>query len=288
MVMSFALFLGCTIPARLKAYETSSRAVLAELDVGVADIDQFNCCGYPVRNLSFRAFVLASARNLALAEKENLDIMTLCQCCYGSLKKADHILKRDEDLRDNINESLGTEGLKFRGSIEVRDLLSVLHDLTGPEAIRKRVVNPLGNLKVATHYGCHALRPADIVKLDDPDNPVVFDRLVEATGAVSVSWPARLECCGAPLLGVDDELSIHLAHKKLAAGKRAGAELLCVACPYCHLRFETVARDRDSKGHGDKRLQIVLYTQLLGLSYGMDPEVLGLTGPEIADIVKRS
>ena len=87
--MKFALFLGCQIPAHLNQYETSARAILERLGVGLVDNRQFNCCGYPVRNLDFRTFVLFSARNLAQASREKLNIMSLCKCCYGSLKKAD-------------------------------------------------------------------------------------------------------------------------------------------------------------------------------------------------------
>ena len=66
--MKFALFLGCQIPAHLNQYEISARAVLKRLDVGLVDIKQFNCCGYPVRSLDFKTFVLFSARNLALID----------------------------------------------------------------------------------------------------------------------------------------------------------------------------------------------------------------------------
>ena len=80
--MKFALFLGCNIPARLIQYELSARSVLEKLDVELVDINDFNCCGYPLRNLDFRSFVLSSARNLALAAKERLTVMSLCKCCY--------------------------------------------------------------------------------------------------------------------------------------------------------------------------------------------------------------
>ena len=55
-MMEFALFLGCTIPARLNQYESSSRAVLEKLGVGLVDIREFNCCGYPLRNIDFKVF----------------------------------------------------------------------------------------------------------------------------------------------------------------------------------------------------------------------------------------
>ena len=139
--MKFALFLGCQIPVRLKQYETSSRAILERLGVELVDIEEFNCCGYPLRNIEFKAFLISSARNLALAEKKKLDVMTLCQCCYGSLKKADFLLKENASLRNEVNAILEREGLPYEGEVEVKHLLSVLHQEVGDRksVVRERV-----------------------------------------------------------------------------------------------------------------------------------------------------
>ena len=190
--MALALFLGCNIPARVKQYEMSSRAVMAKLGVELVDIREFNCCGYPVRNLDFKTFILSSARNIALAERQGLDMITPCKCCYGSLKKADHSLKNDSLLREEINGFLSGEGLKYTGDIEIKHLLSVLYHDVGIDKIKEHIASPFKGLKIATHYGCHALRPSQIVQFDDSVSPTLFDELVEATGAESVDWSTRL------------------------------------------------------------------------------------------------
>ena len=274
--MKFALFLGCQIPARLKQYETSSRAILERLGVGLVDIEEFNCCGYPLRNIEFKAFLLSSARNLALAEKKKLDVMTLCQCCYGSLKKASVLLKENPSLCKEMNAVLEREGLRYEGEVEVKHLLYVLHQEVGVEVIKKNISKTLKGLKIAAHYGCHALRPSQVVRFDNPVGPSIFEELVEATGAESISWPMRLECCGAPLWGINDELSMDLTLKKLNDGRESGAKYLCVACPYCHLQFDTVQKKILAQRGMNPPLPSILYPQLLGLSLGMDGEVLGL------------
>jgi len=274
--MKFALFLGCTIPARVMQYESASRAILGALNVGVVDIKEFNCCGYPLRNINFKAFVLLSARNLALAEQDDLDIITLCQCCFGSLKKANHLLKEDALLRNEVNSHLEKEGLRYTGGIEVKHLLQVLYHDVGIAAIQKEVKRMYEGLQIAAHYGCHILRPSQVVQFDNPLSPTIFDQLVEITGAQSIYWPLRLECCGAPLCGINDELSMDLSKKKLESGRRLGAEYVCVACPYCHLQFDTVQeRMRAEKRMGD-RLPSILYPQLLGLCMGINEKILGL------------
>jgi heterodisulfide reductase subunit B len=274
--MRFALFLGCNIPARLNQYEISARAVLGKLDVALVDIRQFNCCGYPLRNLDFQTFVLFSARNLALAARENVNVMSLCKCCYGSLKKVDHLMKEDASLREEINSILQKEGLKYGEDIEVRHFLSVLYHEVGIEPIKEKIEKSFAGLKIATHYGCHALRPSQIVQFDDPVAPSIFDQLVEVTGAESIDWPTQLECCGAPLWGVNDDLSMDLTEKKLKDGKQSGADYLCAACPYCQIQFDTVQEMILADRGGDHHLPSILYPQLLGLSMGINGETLGL------------
>jgi len=280
-MMEFALFLGCTIPARLNQYESSSRAVLEKLGVGLVDIREFNCCGYPLRNIDFKVFILSSARNLALAEKKNLNVMTLCKCCYGSLKKADYLLKENASLKKEVNATLEKEGLTYEGRIEVKHLLSVLHKDIGIEAIKGKIPMTFKGLKIATHYGCHALRPSQVVGFDDPVAPTLFDQLVEATGAESIEWPMKLECCGAPLWGVNDKLSMDLTLKKLTDGKKSGADYVCAACPYCHIQFDTVQKMILSQRNVNHPLPSILYTQLLGMSMGVEKRSLGLEMNEI-------
>ena len=274
--MKFALFLGCQIPVRLKQYETSSKAILERLGVGLVDIEEFNCCGYPLRNIEFKAFLLASARNLSLAEKKKLDVMTLCQCCYGSLKKADYLIKENASLRKEVNKSLEKEGLKYEGGVEVKHLLSVLYHEVGLASIKEKVTKAFKGLKIATHYGCHVLRPSQIVRFDDPVTPTLFDKLVEATGAESIDWPMQLECCGAPLWGIHDELSTEITLKKLKNGRESGADYLCTACTYCQIQFDTVQQMILSQRGLNHPLPSILYPQLLGLSMGINSETLGL------------
>jgi heterodisulfide reductase subunit B len=281
-MMKFALFLGCTIPRRVQQYDLSARAVLGRLGVDVVDIREFNCCGYPMKNSDFKTSVLFSARNLALAEKQGLDIMTLCKCCFGSLKKANHLMKQDSSLRDEINTLLEQEGLEYKGNIDVTHFLSVLHKEIGLKTLKEKATRPFKDLKIATHYGCHALRPSDIMQFDNAVAPVLFDQLVETTGAKSIDWPLKLECCGAPLLGVNDELSMDLTEKKITDARQSGAEYLCVSCAYCQLQFDRAQRlFIENRKHSDY-LPSILYTQLLGLCLGVDAETLGIHQNELS------
>jgi heterodisulfide reductase subunit B len=166
--------------------------------------------------------------------------------------------------------------LKFSGTVSTKHLLGVLHDDLGVETIRKRLKKTLNGLRIATHYGCHLLRPKEVVGFDQGFQPVKFDALVEATGAVSVPWTGKLDCCGSPLLGVNDELSMDLAEKKLRNAHRGGAQCLTVTCPYCQIQFGRIQRRIIETRNFDTPVPCVLYPELLGLCLGIDREKLGL------------
>ena len=273
--MKYALFLGCNIPARVVQFETAARAVMRQVGIQLVDIRDFKCCGYPVRNLDQKAFLLSASENLAWAEKFGLNIMTLCKCCFGSLKEAEHFLKEEGDLQEEIKNLLAEKGMKYEGKVEVRHFLSVLYHDVGLDTLESNISNAFEGLKIATHYGCHALRPSDITQFDDPVAPSIFDKLVEVTGAESVDYLSKLECCGAPVMGVNDDLSMNLTEKKLANGKKAGADYLCAACPWCHLQFDTVQKMMISQ-NGSEPLASIVYPQLLGLCMGIDEKTLGI------------
>lgn len=273
--MKYALFLGCNIPARVVQYESAARAVMRRLGVQLIDIRDFKCCGYPVRNLDRKAYLLSASENLARAEKLGLNIMALCKCCFGSLKEAEHFLKEEGSLQEEIKQALAQKGLQYEGKFEVKHFLSVLYHDVGLDEIKNHISQSYRELKIATHYGCHALRPSKVTQFDDPIAPSLFDKLVEVTGAQSIDYNSKLDCCGAPVMGVNDDLSMNITAKKLANGKKADADYLCAACPYCQLQFDHVQKMMISR-NGSEALASIVYPQLLGLCLGIDEETLGI------------
>lgn len=275
--MKFALFEGCNIPARVTQYADATKAVFNKLDIELVELSQFNCCGYPVRNIDQRAFILSAAKNLALAETAGLELMAMCKCCYGSLKKAEYALNSDHDLKQEINAVLAKEKLHYAGHVRINHLLTVLHGEVGLEALKPLILKTYNGLQIAVSYGCHALRPSKITGFDDPVAPTLFDELVEITGAYSVDWSRKLDCCGAPLTGVNDSLAMDMALNKINSARQAGAHYICTACPYTHLQFDWVQNEMAGRSGDWEPLAAILYPQLLGLSMGIDEQTLGLS-----------
>ncbi len=280
--MKYALLRCCTTPIVLQQYEWSTNAVLHKLGIGLVDVEEFGCCGYPLRNINFKAYVISSARNLALAERENLDLLTVCNCCYGTMRHIEQLLQDDGSTRKEVNDTLEKEGLRYEGDIRPKHLLQVLYDDIGIEAIRKQIVHTFKGLNIATHYGCRILRPSKLIKFDKPHSPSKFDELVEVTGARSIDWLKKHECCGSPLWGVNEDLSLDLTENKLKHARKSGADLLCVACSYCQIQFDHVQKILVARRGPEHQLPSILYPQLLGLSLGIDSENLGLQMNQIS------
>lgn len=278
--MKFALFLGCKIPFFLEHYGVATRAVLESLDIELIELE-FNCCGNPVSDLSLEASMLLGARNLALAEQQDLDILTPCKCCFGNLKRTAYFLRNNDSLKQEMNRQLQSENLQWDGRTEVKHLLSILANDIGIETLSAKIKHSYRGLKIAAHYGCQALRPSRIMEFDDPYAPTIFERLVEITGAQTVEWPRRLECCGKPVQEKNNQLSIDLMQKKLNDSRQAGAHYLCAACTHCQMQFDTVQGTEPAPQGLDATVASILYPQLLGLSLGLSEAVLGLKNNKI-------
>ncbi len=187
----------------------------------------------------------------------------------------DYWMRHNTDLRDRINALLAKEGLRWQAEIGVRHLLTAITEDIGLDQVRLKVQHPLAQLKVAAHYGCHALRPGDVTQFDNPLAPTIFENIVAATGAEAVEWPLRLDCCGHPLWGKNDRISLALMQRKVADAGNAGAKLLVNACTYCQIQFDNVRRAHPDPRQTCNDLPAVLVSQLLGVAFGLPLAALG-------------
>jgi heterodisulfide reductase subunit B len=158
--MKYALFLGCTIPARAMNYEISTRKMAEKLGIEFIDLLDFSCCGLPMKSVDFMTSIVMGAKNIAVAEEKGLDICVLCNGCAVTLVEANHLLKHDEEMKKKVNKHLSTIGKEFKGTCEVKHLARILYEDVGVEKIREKVKYPLEDFKFAAHYGCHYFKPS--------------------------------------------------------------------------------------------------------------------------------
>jgi heterodisulfide reductase subunit B len=267
-------FLGCAIPSRGISYEISARKVLKKLNVELIEMPEFNCCGLPLDPVNHETMLILSAKNLAIAEQQGLNILTLCPGCASTLKKVNKTLKTNPQQKDKINQHLKETGLTYNGTIETEHLLQFLNEDIGIESIKTTITHPLTNLKVAEHNGCHILRPKKIITFDDPEDPQTLKTLIEATGAECLDYTDKTQCCGLPSAGISEKIALQLARDKLNHIKKVGAQALITICPSCHTMYDTNQPRIEKTFDETYNIPILHYPQLLGLAMGLTPQEL--------------
>jgi heterodisulfide reductase subunit B2 len=275
--MKYGLFLGCTIPVRSQNYELSARNVAKKLGIDFIDVEDFSCCGFPVKSSNAETSLVIAARNLAIAHKKGLDICTLCNACNSVLTEANKSLTENAELRKKINKQLINIKLKFEPGVKIKHFSRILYEDIGVDKISKSIEKKLGFYKFSIHYGCHYLRPSEIYDcFDDPENPVSLDKSVTATGAKVVDYANKLDCCGGAILGVEEETALKMAKEKLDNVKERKADALITICPFCSIMYEDNQRKIESKFETEYNLPVLFYPQILGLALGLDYKQLGL------------
>ncbi len=272
--MKYAYYPGCSLHASAKEYDISWKAVCERLDIELAEMADWNCCGTVHATSVDQLMAMAlAARNLTIAEAMGLEIAVPCNGCYKNLRTTDEALKGNADLRSKINASL--QGRSFQGSTVVRHPLYIILEDIGLDRLTD-VARPLHELAVAPYYGCVLTRPAAAQPVDDLENPQGLDRLLQALGAQVVPYPAKTKCCGGAVLLSHPDVSLELTGKLLRQAKEAGAECLAVACPMCQMALDAY-QSRVERRLGERLdLPVLYFTQLLGLALGIDERGLGL------------
>jgi heterodisulfide reductase subunit B len=275
--MKYAFFLGCTIPARARNYELSARKVAEKLGIELIEVERFMCCGFPIKGADIGASNLLAAYNLSLAQEKNLDICSLCSSCASALAEVAHHLSWDEDEKARVNERLSAVGLEYKKGPRVRHFARILFEEVGAEEIKTHFQKELGDLKIAVHYGCHYLKPSQIHDhFDDVEDPKSIDALVALTGAKLVDYQGKKKCCGGPLLPVDENLASSVTKEKLDALSHAGADALCLVCPFCSVMYDGNQKSIESEFAVEYKLPVLYLTQILGLAMGFERKELGL------------
>ncbi len=275
--MTYALFLGCTIPARSRNYELSARKVADKLGMELVDLDKFICCGFPIKNSDHRSSLILAAYNLALAQERKLDICTLCSSCTSALAEVEHLLAAEEDTRNEVNEALSRVGLRYDGRTKVRHFARILYEEIGAEEIKRHISKSLDALSIAVHYGCHYLKPSEVFDhFDEVEDPQSLDALVALTGASVIDYPGKKRCCGGPILPVDEKTAISVAKEKLGDMADAGADAMCLICPFCSVMYDDNQKSIESEFGETYKLPVLYLPQLLGLAMGFHRKELGL------------
>jgi heterodisulfide reductase subunit B len=270
--MTYAFYPGCSMEGTAHDYQKSSLAVSKALGLALPEMPGWICCGSTSAHQTDHLLSVAlPAKNLAAAQGQTVAVG--CAACYSRLKIANHEIATNPEMRKNVAAVLGQD---YDGKTEILHLLEIMIRDVGLRKIAEAVQHPLRGLKVVPYYGCLLSRPPEATKFDDPENPTLMDRVLEAAGATVVEWPHKTECCGAGYSITDVAIVKRLTREILVMAKAAGADCIVTACPMCQMNLDLRQQDTEEASGETFGLPVFYFTQLLGLAFGIPRKELGL------------
>jgi heterodisulfide reductase subunit B len=272
--MNFGYYPGCSLQGTAKEFDLSLKEVLKVLDVNLNEINDWCCCGASSAHvMSHILSVALPARNLLLAKHRGMqNVVAPCAACYNRLKVSQHELKFDEKMRMKVEEILEE---KISNGVEILNLIGLFQKI-GLGKIKTAIKINLKEIKAACYYGCLLVRPHDILKFDDPENPSSMEEIVSIIGAKPIEWNYKIECCGASHSIDNTEIVEQLSKNILNDAIKHDANVIVVACPMCHSNLDMRQKNILKKYPQQKAIPILYLTQLLGLSMGLNYKDLGL------------
>ncbi len=271
--MNYLYFPGCTLYTKAKNFDQTARNCSLLLGFELVELPNWTCCGatFPLATDNLMA-LLPPARILARAKEQGEILTTLCAICFNVIKRTNHLLQRDGEKREKINQFME---MNYQGDLKVLHYLEILKQEIGFSTLKEKVKKPLNGIQAAPYYGCMLLRPFEEMGFDDKERPTLFEEFLESLGAKPIDFPYKIECCGSFQSVGSPEVATECAYRILTSAMKQGAEVVVSTCPLCTFNLDQKQSDI-LKTHLDfKTIPVLYFTQLLGVAMGLDPQALG-------------
>jgi heterodisulfide reductase subunit B len=261
-----AYYPGCSLHAMAKEFDRSARAVCEALGIDLIEPHGWVCCGSSAAHRADpEAAVSLPLQNLALIEQSGFQEVTMpCAACFNRHRVAQHELDEGQ-LPADANP-------QYQGTLEVNTLIRTIQKRAGTAGITRLVTNPLAGLKVAPYYGCLLTRPPEVTGAEAPENPTDMDEILAALGADVVDWSYKTTCCGAAHSLTRPDIVLDLSGHLIREARKAGADVLAVACPLCHMNLD----GRQFQMNLEAPMPILYFTQLMALAFDLGESAAAL------------
>lgn len=273
----YPYFPGCSVKGTARPYESSLLEVFKIFDINLKELEDWCCCGATIyMSVSeMMAFALAS-RNMALIKNTAQPLVLPCSACYLVFRKTKDYIEKYPAVKEKVSKVLSQLGMKLSdiANVTLKHPLDLLMSEIGVENIQKKIKRPLRKFKIAPYYGCQIVRPYS--DFDDPNEPVVMDKLLEGLGANVIDYPFKARCCGGSLTGTIEAVGLRLNYLLLNEARKRGANCIAVICPLCQFNLEAYQDKINTLYKSDISMPILYFSQVVGYALGIDEKTLGL------------
>lgn len=286
--MKLAYYPGCSLHSTAIEYDLSTKKVCEALGVELVEVKDWICCGSSPAHQSDELMSVALPAKILSLVRETDDLKEVCApcvSCYSRLRFAQESMK-DESVKRDVEEIIDA---KYPEDVKVLHALDVIVEKVGTEAVKKKVVRPLAGIKVACYYGCLMTRPPKVTGKQQFENPTYMESVMEAIGLETVDWNMKTFCCGAGFALTQTGVVLELTKKILADAESAGADVISLGCPLCHINLDGRQQQINKKFKTNFNIPIFYFTELMGLAMGIDAKELGVFKhlTEVKDFLKE-
>jgi heterodisulfide reductase subunit B len=270
-----AYYPGCSLHSTAKELDSSFGGTMAKLDVDLAEIPGWQCCGNSAAHSANRMLAAALPTNELVKVKDDMKLDAVavpCAACYNRFQRANHEVN-DEAMAADIAEVVGRP---YGGGVKVLNLVDVYHDQVGLAALEAKVVKPFQGLRVASYYGCLLTRPPKVTLAEDPEYPVHMDAVLKAIGCMPVDWDSKTDCCGAGLTLCEPHVVDKLVKRIITNARERGARAIACACPLCQINLDSRQGEIKKTDSAWIDMPILYLSQLVGHAIGVSDALLGL------------
>jgi len=267
--MKYALYKGCLASYRIPHYERSARYVLAGLGGGRM-VQENGCCGSQIlESRNSDLWLGIAARNIAMAEKYDLDLLTLCGSCTSTLSRVKGLLENNSEKAIAINKILGKIGLEFQGKSRIVHILKLLAEEISISELKGFIKDKL-NVKAAFQHPCQVYRPERIMNF----NRDAVSDLLELFLADVYEMDA---CCGETLIASDHDVCLSILKQNLDRILKERSDMIITACGNCQMTYDVNQTGLKNRNEIYETVPSLLVTQALGLAMGYGHSDLGLS-----------
>ena len=270
-----AYYPGCSLHSTAKELDSSFDGTMAKLDVDLAEIPGWQCCGNSAGHSANRLLAAALPANELVKVRDDMKLDAVavpCAACFNRFQSANHEVS-DEAMAADIARVVGRP---YDGGVKVLNLVDVYHDQVGLAALEAKVVKPFRGLKVACYYGCLLTRPPKVTLAEDPEHPVHMDAVVKAIGCTAVEWDSKTDCCGAALALCEPDVVDELVKAIITNARERGAQAIACACPLCQINLDSRQGEIKKADGAWVDMPILYLSQMVGHALGVSAKQLGL------------
>lgn len=210
------------------------------------------------KSLNEEAFLYNNAYNLAIAKKENADIICVEDSSYTSLNITKLILLDNDDIKATVVDKLQKDGLELALDVSVLHVNDILKDVVGFEKLKTMIKRPFSKFSTAIFNG------------NKTHNLSTNDAILSLLELNIVDFQAQTDSDGYEILRASPTIAKRLAGKIMLDMFDNAADFVVTNDARSFYMFDNLQKSLETTMGRDIELSIFSTAQIVLLALGYD------------------